>query len=62
MMKYRLSFYGLSGFDTKGFGTKEEAIAWAKEQGSLGLATPDKLMKYDKAHDIYKTIGKFIRK
>lgn len=61
MMNYRLSFYGLAGFDTKGFDTKQEAIEWAIEQGKLGLATPQKLMKYDAVNDTYKVVGNFTR-
>lgn len=59
MMNYRLSFYGLTGFDLKGFDTKEEAISWAKEMGGLGLITPKHLMKYDVDSGNYKVIGKF---
>ena len=61
MMNYRLTFWGLTGFDMKGFDTKEEAIEWAKAEGKLGCITPDKLMKYNSQQDCYKVIGEFKR-
>ena len=59
MMKYRLSFYGLTGFDTKGFDTQKEAIAWAQEQGLHGTIRPDKMMRYNPVKDEYEVIGMF---
>ncbi len=56
MMKYRLSYNGPSGFDYAGFDTEREAMTWAAHQEDIGLIKALKLMKYDKAEDIYKVI------
>lgn len=62
MMNYRLTYYGLTGFDMKGFDTKEEALNWANTESKMGCITPDKLMKYSSKQDCYKVIGEFKRK
>lgn len=57
MKNYRLSFYGLSGFDYTGFDTEKEALTFAEGQTKLGIMTPVKLMKYDAGKDEYQVIA-----
>ena len=53
MMNYRLTYYGLSGFDYAGFDTIQELHSFVERQSKLGILTPLKTMRYNKQKDEY---------
>lgn len=53
MMKYRLTYYGSTGFDYKGFDTQQDALDFVEAQTKHGLITPVKLYKYNPKSDEY---------
>ena len=57
MMKYRLTYYGVCGFDYKGFNTWDDMVDWVNEQASLGLITPIESMEYNVKKDSFETIA-----
>lgn len=59
MKEYRVSFYGIAGFNTKDFDTKEEAFCWVGNQTKYNLIRPVKCMRYNAESDTYKVIGEF---
>lgn len=62
MRDYRLSYYGLRGFDIKDFDTKDEALKFVNRETRMGLITPEKLYKYNGTKDQYEQIGYFSKK
>lgn len=57
MKKFRLTYYGLLGFDYTGFDSQQEALLWAFHQERMGIMKARNLMEYDAAQDEYKIIA-----
>ena len=53
MRKYRLTYFGMAGYDYKEFDTQQEAIDFVEEHTKHSLITPIKLYKYDSQKDVY---------
>lgn len=61
MMKFRLTYNGLAGFDYTGFDSHDELVAWAIHQAEMGLIVPLEMMVYDSKKDVYKVYGNFLK-
>ena len=59
MKKYRLTYYGMSGFDYTHFDTQQEALDFVERQTKLGLMTPLYIYKYNAKKDEYVAYIKF---
>ena len=53
MKKYRLTYFGMAGYDYKEFDTQQEALDFVEEHTKHGLITPIKIYKYDSQKDVY---------
>ena len=53
MKKYRLTYFGMAGYDYKEFDTQQEALVFVEENTKHNLMTPIKIYKYDSQKDVY---------